>query len=139
MALAPTTLLIGEDHRVPEGTSHRYVCRLAEEDGSAIQSGAITEIRGWLDDPQGATINGRANVSLLAGSGGSVADVGGGVAEFTWQLDPADAVISAVGLAANVVLERHRLTLKFSYTKVAGGTGQLTKQVFYDVESFARI
>lgn len=139
MALAPTTLLIGDDHRVPEGTSHRYVCTLAEEDGSAIQVGALTEIRGWLDDPQGATINSRANVSLLASNGGSVADAGGGVAEFTWAFDPADAVISAVGQAAGVAIERHQITLRFSYNKVGGGVGQLTKRVRYDVESFERV
>ncbi|MGE0362777.1 MAG: hypothetical protein AB7R67_18840 [Vicinamibacterales bacterium] len=135
----PTTLFIDEDSRVPEGTSHRYVCRLAEEDGSAIQVGAISAIAGWLDDPQGATINSRANVNLLGAGGGSVADVGGGVAEFTWQLEPADAVISAVGQAADVTYERHQITLKFTYTKVGGGTGQLTKRVRYDVESFERI
>lgn len=139
MPLAPTTLIIGDDHRVPEGTSHRYVCTLAEEDGSAIQLLAVTAVRGWLDDPQGAAINNRTNVDLFGTNGGSLADIGGGVAEFTWKLDPADAVISAVGQQNGVPMERHQITLKFTYNKVGGGVGQLTKRVRYDVESFERI
>jgi len=139
MALAPTTVLVAEDDRVGEGTSHRYVCRLAEEDGTALQASAITAIVGWLDDPLGATINSRSAVNLNGASGGSVADVGAGVAEFTWQFEPADAVISVAGQAAGVAIERHRITLKFTYNKAGGGTGQITRRVYYDVESLERI
>jgi hypothetical protein len=141
--LAATTR-VSDGTVVGEGTSHHYRCTLAEEDGSPIQLAAITAVRGWLDDESsGNTINGRLN-DLFNQNGGSVVDGATltppetGKAVFFWRFTPADAVIVSSSLAVGQ-REWHRITLQFTYTKTGGGTGQLTKQVHYPVQSFARI
>lgn len=136
---AAVSLLIGPDQLVPEGTSHHWRGTLAEEDGSDLGVGAITAIEGWLDDPAGLPINSRTAVPLLNANGGTLVALSATQAQFTWQLDPADAVISAAGQAARVTRERHRLTLRFTFTRDGGGTGALTHEAYYDVASFARI
>ena len=129
--LPPTTILEGEDNLVPEGTSHRYRADLVDEDGVAIQVAAITAITGWLKvHATNAVVNGRNAVNLLNVNGGSLVDVGGGVLRFFWQFDPADAVV-----VGSDQLERHRITVRFAYTKTSGGPGQLTKRTLYDVQA----
>lgn len=136
MPTIPTILL----DPVYEGGSHRYRGLLDDEDGSAIQLAAITDIRGWLDDDEtGVTINGRANVPLLGQNGGAlVTEVVAGVsrAVFYWYLTSADAPIVS---PANVTQEIHRITLKFTYTRPASaGSGLLPHVTKYPIIAVAR-
>lgn len=125
----------GEDAAVPEGSSHEYSCRFAEASGAAILLGAITDIRGWLDDvASNTTINGRSSTSLLNAGGGTLVDAGDGSALFTWALDAADAPV--LGAAA---VEWHRITLKVTYSRAGGGTGVLTRDIRYRVIKLERI
>lgn len=128
----------GEDAEVPEGSSHEFSCTFREASGAAIQLAAISSIRGWLDDDaSGTTINSRANVELLGAAGGTLVDGGAGVGLFTWALDGADAPIVSTDPAT--VRERHRITLKVTYTRTGGGTGVLTHKVLYTVVALERI
>ena len=135
MATIPTILL----NPIYEGASHRYRAELIDEDGSMIQLAAITDVRGWLDDDvSGVTINGRANVPLIAANGGSLVSetiAGQPRAVFYWYLTSADAPIVSTD---NVSEEVHRLTLKFTYTRPAGGQGLLPHVVKYPVIAIAR-
>lgn len=127
----PTSQLIGDDSRIPQGASHYYECTL-EDRGVPIQVSAITDIRGWLDNNAGTIINGRNNVNLLNANGGTLVDAGGGVALFTWNLEPADAAI----VDSAKTIERHRIKLTFTYARSGLSAGVLPHRVLYDVESF---
>lgn len=135
MTTIPTIML----DAIYEGASHRYRSELTDEDGSQIQLAAVTDIRGWLDDDAtGVTINGRANVSLINANGGSLVSetvAGQPRAVFYWYLTSADAPIVS---GENVSQEIHRLTLKFTYTRPAGGQGLLPHVVKYPVIAIAR-
>jgi hypothetical protein len=128
---------------VPEGTSHELAFTFAEADpaSSPLQAAAISSIRLWLDDAlTGATINGRQDHEVKNTSIGTLADVveaGVTKARLTVALGAADAVI--VGTGAAGVDERHRVTLKVTYTRTGGGSAQLTHRAYYDVTSLERI
>jgi hypothetical protein len=120
---------------VPEGSNHEYQCTLVDL-GVPIQLAAITAVRFWLDDLEtGVALNSRTNIDPIAGAIGVLSDAGGGVGAFLLKLTGADATIAD----ATKVSEQHRLTLKFTYTRVGGGTGTLTHEVIYRVRNLARI
>ncbi len=133
-------VLAGAENRVAEGSTHRFRLEFADEAGNALQLGAIAAIACWLDDHLGSTINSRSAQNVLNAAGGTlVTETVSGVARavFYLSLDAADAVI--VSTSSSVVSERHRVTIKVTYTKSGGGTGTLTAVVFYDVWALSRI
>lgn len=131
--LPPTTILEGDDNLVGEGTSHRYVATLIDEDGAPIQVAALTSVLGWLwDEATAGIVNARSSVNLLP----SVTDIGGGVAQLVWALLPADAVVLAA-TAKPGDRERHAIELRVTYTKSGGGTGGLRRRTLYDVQKIS--
>jgi hypothetical protein len=132
--LPPTTILEGEDNLVGEGTSHRYVATMVDDEtGLPIQLAALTSVQGWLwDDTTGVIVNARTAVNLLP----SVVDIGGGVAQVVWALAPADAVVLDA-TAKPGDRERHAIELRVAYTKVGGGAGGLRRRTLYDVQKIS--
>lgn len=127
----------GEDTEVPEGTTHEYFCTLVDL-GTPIQAAAITGVRIWLDGLDAASVATalRSDVDPIAASLATITPVGD-VGEFLLKLTAADAAIVPANTAA--VFQRNRLTLKFTFTRVGGGTGQLTHEVVYRVRNLHRI
>lgn len=124
----------GLENHVPEGTSHEYACTCAEANGTSIALGAISGILCWLDDVEtNTTINSRASQNVLGANGGTLTNQAG-VGLFTLALSATDAVLVGSGPT-----ELHRLTLKFTYTRTGGGTGTITRRVFYRVANIERI
>lgn len=138
--MAAITVFDGDDATVPEGTNHEYACGFTDL-GASIQLAAITDIRLWLDavitGGSGVVINSRTNIDVIGTSLGTLTDSGGGVALLTLKLLPADAAIATENAAKAVQL--NRLTLKVTFNRVGGGTGQLTHEVLYPVRNLHRI
>lgn len=123
---------------VPKGTSHELAFTFEEANAAAspLQTAAISSIKLWLDDAEsGTTINSRQDLEVKNASIGTLADVSG-VATLTLAFEPGDAAIVGAPAPAK---ERHRVTLKVSYTRTGGGAAQLTHRAYYDVTSLERI
>jgi len=126
-----------DDSEVPEGTVHEYFCTLVDQ-GVALQAAAITGVRLWLDglDQNASPTALRSDVDAI-GLGLATITANGSVGEFLLKLTAADAAI--VPANASEIFQRNRLTLKFTFTRVGGGTGQLTHEVIYRVRNLNRI
>lgn len=127
----------GEDTEVPEGSNHEYFCTLVDL-GASIQAAAISAVRIWLDGlaADGSPTALRSETDPIAESLATITP-NGDVGEFLLKLTPADAAIVAANMAE--AYQRNRLTLKFTYSRVGGGTGQLTHEVIYRVRNLHRI
>lgn len=131
-------IFITDDSEVPEGSNHEYFCTLVDL-GVAIQAAAITSVRIWLDglDANDVPTALRSDIDAIGAGIATITSGTGGVGEFLLKLTAADSAVVAAN--AGEIFQRNRLTLKFIYSRVGGGTGQLTHEVVYRVRNLHRI
>lgn len=131
----PVALTIFDGDQIPEQCDAEYQCSFIGADAAetVLVPSAVTAIVCWLkDDASNTTINSRSAQNVLNANGGTLSAAG----VFVLRLGTLDNII--VG-APTTQLQRHRLTLKVSYTRLDSASGTLTHDVRFDVRALTDI